>query len=129
MDIHPKEEWNYHIMNVPEACATTPGSSSTTGDVLHTGINNAHHNLNDYVENQAGKSFGRGDTEDGQGHGTHVAGTISSYGDVAGVMQEATLIPVKVLDDSGAGSMYDIQEGITYAASEDADVINMSLGG
>src|SRR5699024_7397187 len=40
-----------------------------------------------------------------------------------------TLITVKVLDDSGSGSIYGIVEGILYAANEGSDVINMSLGG
>src|SRR5699024_2569630 len=60
---------------------------------------------------------------------THVAGTIASYGSVSGVMQDATLIPVKVLNDSGSGSMFGIQQGIIHAASVNSDVINMSLGG
>ncbi|HLR03507.1 MAG TPA: S8 family serine peptidase [Virgibacillus sp.] len=129
MDVHPDQEWNYDMINAPEAWDTTPGSSETSIAVLDTGIDADHQNLSDYVDTEAGKSFVGGDTSDGQGHGTHVAGTIASYGDVSGVMEEATLIPVKVLDDNGSGSMYDIQEGITYAAGEGADVINMSLGG
>src|SRR5699024_4134886 len=129
MDIHPDQEWNYGMINAPEAWDTTPGSSDTKIAVLDTGIDSTHQNLSDYVDTDAGKSFVGGDTSDVQGHGTHVAGTIASYGDVSGVMQEATLIPVKVLDDNGSGSMFDIQEGITYAAGEGADVINMSLGG
>lgn len=129
MDVHPDQEWNYNMINAPDAWDTTPGSSDTKIAVLDTGIDSNHQNLSDYVDTEAGKSFVGGDTSDGQGHGTHVAGTIASYGNVSGVMEEATLIPVKVLDDNGSGSMYDIQEGITYAAGEGADVINMSLGG
>jgi len=129
MEIHTDQEWNYGMINAPEAWDTTPGSSDTKIAVLDTGIDSTHQNLSDYVDTDAGKSFVGGDTSDVQGHGTHVAGTIASYGDVSGVMQEATLIPVKVLDDNGSGSMFDIQEGITYAAGQGADVINMSLGG
>src|SRR5699024_3890694 len=129
MDVHPEQEWNYNMINAPEAWETTPGSSATKIAVLDTGIDSHHQNLSGYVDTEAGKSIVGGDTSNGQGHGTHVAGTIASYGEVSGVMQEATLIPVKVLDDNGSGSMYDIQEGITYAAGAGADVINMSLGG
>jgi subtilisin family serine protease len=75
------------------------------------------------------KSFVGGTTMDVQKHGTHVSGTIASYGEVSGVMQNASIIPVKVLGDNGSGSMYGIQQGILYAASIKADVINMSLGG
>src|SRR5690625_2581461 len=129
MDVHPNQEWNYNMIHAPEAWNTTPGSNSTKIAVLDTGIDSNHKNLSNYVDTEAGESFVGGDTSDVQGHGTHVAGTIASYGEVSGVMQEATLIPVKVLDDDGSGSVYGIQEGILYAASEGADVINMSLGG
>lgn len=129
LDIHPEQEWNYDMIEAPEAWDTTPGSSNTKIAVLDTGIDSDHPNLEDFVDTSLGKSFVGGDTEDGAGHGTHVSGTIASYGDVSGVMEEATLIPVKVLDDDGNGSMYNIQQGITHAADEDADVINMSLGG
>jgi serine protease len=69
---------------------------------------------------------------DGNGHGTHVAGTISqktnnSVG-VAGLAYEACVMPVKVLNDSGNGSFADIADGIVYAVNNGADVINMSLG-
>lgn len=128
-DMDPDQEWNYEMINAPDAWDTTPGADSTDIAVLDTGIDDSHQNLSDFVDTSAGKSFVGDDTDDGEGHGTHVSGTVASYGDVSGVMQEANLIPVKVLDDDGSGSVYDIQEGITYAAEEDADVINMSLGG
>ena len=127
--IHPNQEWNYEMIKAPEAWEVTPGSSQTKIAVLDTGIDSNHPSLRDFVDTELGESFVGGNTEDRAGHGTHVAGTIASYGQVSGVMQTATLIPVKVLGDDGTGSMYGIQQGITYAASIDADVINMSLGG
>ncbi|MDY0394553.1 S8 family peptidase [Virgibacillus halophilus] len=129
MSVHPNQQWNYNMIKAPEAWEVTPGSSSTKIAVLDTGIDSNHPNLKNLVNTSLGKSFVGGTTSDGNGHGTHVSGTIASYGNVSGVMQEATLIPVKVLSDSGSGSMYGIQQGIAYAASVDADVINMSLGG
>lgn len=128
-DVHPDQEWHYDMIRAPEAWNTTPGSSQTKIAVLDTGIDSQHNNLRDYVDTDAGESFVGGNTDDVQGHGTHVAGTIASYGNVSGVMQEATLIPVKVLGDDGSGSTYGIQQGILHAANEGADVINMSLGG
>lgn len=72
------------------------------------------------------------DPEDGDGHGTHVSGTISQTTDnsrgVAGLAYGACIMPVKVLDDNGNGSSADIAEGIYYAVNHDAKVINMSLG-
>lgn len=70
---------------------------------------------------------------DDNGHGTHVAGTVAQSTDngegVAGVAFEAAIMPLKVLDASGAGNSADIVEAIRWAADHGANVINMSLGG
>jgi len=127
--MHPNQRWHYNMIRVPEAWGITPGSSSTRIAVLDTGIDSNHSSLKNLVNTSLGRSFVGGSTADVQGHGTHVAGTIASYGAVSGVMQNATLIPVKVLNDRGSGSMFGIQQGIIHATSVDSDVINMSLGG
>jgi serine protease len=70
---------------------------------------------------------------DDQGHGTHVAGTIAQSTDnelgVAGVAFGCSIMPVKVLDEEGAGSHFTIAKGIAFAVENGAHVINMSLGG
>jgi serine protease len=48
---------------------------------------------------------------------------------VAGIAYEANLMPLKVLNAFGAGTVADIAEAIKFAADKGADVINMSLGG
>ena len=69
---------------------------------------------------------------DGDGHGTHVSGTIAKSTNnaigIAGLAHGACIMPVKVLDDDGSGSFADITEGIYYAVNNGARVINMSLG-
>ncbi|MGH7268856.1 MAG: S8 family serine peptidase [Polyangiaceae bacterium] len=70
---------------------------------------------------------------DDQGHGTHVAGTIAQTTDngmgAAGLAFCATLMPVKVLNRQGFGTVANVAEGIRYAADHGAEIINMSLGG
>lgn len=70
------------------------------------------------------------------GHGTHVAGILSATEGndlgVAGGAPGITLVPVRVLGTSGAGSYSDVAAGILWAADVtkgNAAVITMSLGG
>ncbi|WP_372365280.1 S8 family serine peptidase [Candidatus Uabimicrobium sp. HlEnr_7] len=60
-----------------------------------------------------------------EGHGTHVAGLIAS--ETFGVAKDATILPIKVLDQFGDGFIVDITLGVEFAA-ERADILNMSLG-
>ena len=69
---------------------------------------------------------------DDNGHGTHVAGIVAAANDGlgnTGVAPGAMLLPVKVLDGSGAGSFGSVAQGISYAAAHGAQVVNLSLGG
>jgi serine protease len=69
---------------------------------------------------------------DDQGHGTHVAGTIAQTTDngagVSGISHCSRLMPVKVLNEYGWGSSADVAQGIRWAATHGASVINLSLG-
>ncbi|KAF4977321.1 hypothetical protein FZEAL_6144 [Fusarium zealandicum] len=80
------------------------------------------------------QNFAGGSDSDGQGHGTHVAGTIGST--TFGVAKKTTLFAVKVLDDNGEGTNSGVIAGMDFvagdASSQDCPkgvVVNMSLGG
>jgi subtilisin len=101
--------------------------------VLDTGIAPAHPDL---VANlRAGMSFVSTETstDDFNGHGTHVAGTIAAAHDqigVVGVAPAAALYPVKVLDRNGRGQWSNLIAGIDWCINaQDIRVLNMSLGG
>ncbi len=70
---------------------------------------------------------------DDSGHGTFVAGIIGATGNngtgVIGAAPGVTLLPVKVLDCTGAGTTADAAAGVLYAARMGAQVINLSFGG
>jgi len=73
---------------------------------------------------------GRG-TEDCQGHGTHVAGTVG--GQLHGVAKAVTIVPIRVLSCTGSGSMFGVINGVNWMIQHHLSgvpaVANMSLGG
>ncbi|HOO55283.1 MAG TPA: PQQ-binding-like beta-propeller repeat protein [bacterium] len=72
-------------------------------------------------------------TVDDNGHGTHVAGIIAAipnnFKGIAGVCWNCRIMPVKVCDSEGNCPFYGVMNGITYAARNGADVINLSIEG
>lgn len=71
-----------------------------------------------------------GDTNDCHGHGTHVAGTAA--GATLGIAPGATVVPVRVLDCDGAGTVAGVVVGIDWAIADHDTrpaVMNLSLGG
>ncbi|KAF2733240.1 subtilisin-like protein [Polyplosphaeria fusca] len=101
--------------------------------IVDTGVRTTHAVFN----NRAKFGFSAtGSQTDGDGHGTHVAGT--SAGLKFGVAQKANIIAVKVLGDDGSGSSADTISGIDYVIKQHTarksqqgfvgSIISMSLG-
>jgi subtilisin len=110
------------------------GSGAVNADVaiIDTGIDLTHPDLNvatTGVNCSNGTSYA-----DGNGHGTHVAGTVAAKDDgngVVGVAPGARVYPVRVLNNRGSGSWSSIICGIDWVTARAATikVANMSLGG
>jgi subtilisin family serine protease len=113
---------------------TYPDSAGTGVDVfvIDTGVANRPADFGGTLDTTRARDFtGLGTWVDCNGHGTHVAGTVAS--NVYGVASKATIIPIRVLDCNGSGSMSNVLAGVNYAMSAKTPgktaVLNMSLGG
>jgi hypothetical protein len=77
---------------------------------------------------------GTGPPADGHGHGTHMAGIILAAKDqlgmigVAGVEPSIEVAAVKVLDDSGAGYLAGVIDGMRWVIDNNILLVNMSFG-
>ncbi|KAF8988810.1 peptidase S8/S53 domain-containing protein [Cyathus striatus] len=98
--------------------------------VVDTGIYTSHSDFGGRAS--WGTSFGGYATSDGNGHGTHCAGTAA--GTCYGVAKKANLITVKVLSDAGSGSTSDIVSGLNWVLTQSKStghptIVSMSLSG
>jgi serine protease len=138
-------QWNFwgpFGINMPHAWALAarrgaPGGRGVTVAVLDTGV--AYRTAGPFRRAPDLRSFAPGydfvDHDraplDLNGHGTHVAGTIAESTNnrrgAAGIAYGVRILPVRTLDDLGAGDAVAVARGIRYAVRRHADVINMSL--
>jgi subtilisin family serine protease len=127
-------DYGYELVgSVTSRCVT---GSGVIVAVLDTGIDTAHPefsgrlvagwNVIDGTDNVSEGQDGLDNDGDQSidemfGHGTHVAGI------VARVAPGAMIMPVKVLNDDGIGDAFGLAQGLIFATSAGADVINLSL--
>ena len=145
-------QWHYNQIRLPQAWNVTTGEVSIRIAIIDSGIDPNHPDLRNNLDLDNAYNFVDNNTnvQDGDGHGTHVAGTVGAVTNnsrgVAGVLWNVELLPLKVLGDGGSGSTWDSAKAILYAAGlspvgivpgqhnlpanpKPVDVINLSLGG
>jgi subtilisin family serine protease len=145
-------------IHAPEAWERTTGSPDVKVAVVDSGINFHQPDLapnvwrnpgesgggredngvdddgNGFVDDWRGWDFVQRDNDpsDNYGHGTHVAGTIAARGNnglgVTGVAWQASLIPVRVLDNLDRGTCFELADGMAYAVRMGARIVNVSIG-
>ncbi len=141
-------------IGLPQAWNVATGTEGVKIAILDTGIDIDHEDLkpnlwrndreisgngidddqNGLVDDLHGYSFVRSSAEidDLNGHGTHVAGIAAASGNngvgVTGVAWEADLVGIQVLNDEGYGPTSAIVQGIDYANTIGAKILNMSFG-
>ncbi|MEO1298678.1 MAG: S8 family serine peptidase, partial [Cyanobacteria bacterium J06636_16] len=159
-------QWGNDLVNAPEVWAQGFTGQGVTVAVIDSGVDIAHEDLADNIWTNPGEIAGNGFDDDGngfkddingwnfgnggnnsvmpgtthpgQGHGTHVAGTIASAHNnlgITGVAYDATIMPIRLADvrtNPFTGGAYfanpgSLAEAIRYAVDNGADVINMSL--
>ena len=140
-------QWNFTGpagVGAPDAwghliAAGHPGAKGVKIAVLDTGVAYRPFGRTPASPDLAGTHFIRGYdfvghdayANDRNGHGTHVASTIAETTNndlgLTGLAYGASIMPVKVLDDTGEGDATVIAEGVRYAVKHGAKVINLSL--
>ncbi len=125
-------QWDMDAIHANTAWAQClRGSPDMVVAVIDTGVDLDHPDLLanllpgiDYIDNDAFP-------EDGNGHGTHVAGTIAAainQQGIVGVAPNVKILPARVLDSAGSGNTTDLAEAIRWAADR-AMILNISAGG
>ncbi|WP_075618791.1 S8 family peptidase [Paenisporosarcina indica] len=134
--------WGIKAIYNNSSLTTTTGGAGINIAVLDTGVNVAHYDLANTVEQcknfTGATTVINGSCNDANGHGTHVAGSALADGGsdkagIYGVAPDADLWAYKVLGDNGSGYSDDIAAAIRHAADQATatgtkTVINMSLG-
>eukprot|EP00004_Rigifila_ramosa_P002220 TRINITY_DN122_c0_g1_i1.p1 TRINITY_DN122_c0_g1~~TRINITY_DN122_c0_g1_i1.p1 ORF type:complete len:390 (-),score=96.39 TRINITY_DN122_c0_g1_i1:48-1181(-) len=87
---------------------------SATVYVLDTGIRVTHQEFGGRA--RWGVNYADSNNNDGNGHGTHCAGTVG--GSSAGVAKQTNLVAVKVLGDSGSGSWTGVISGVQWVVDQ-----------
>ncbi|MBN1876902.1 MAG: peptidase S8 [Anaerolineae bacterium] len=134
-DPYYTSQWALDRTNAPRAWRESDSSlgKGVLIAVLDTGADFEHVDLTAKLRSDIDKDFVNDDDEaqDDHGHGTHVAGIAAAATNneegVVGLGWDAEVLPLKVLDKNGGGSLAKLVNAVYYATDQGANIINMSL--
>lgn len=133
------QQWALSKIKATEAWGLSTGKGIRIG-IVDTGVDLTHEDLagkvvasTNCIGSGGDPSRCKGDGQDDQGHGTHVAGIAAAAKDngkgIAGVAPDAQLVVAKALAADGSGTTEDINAAIRWTVDNGAKVVNLSLGG
>lgn len=141
------KQWNYPLINLPQAWFFQKGQAGVNVAVIDSGLDIAHEDIKNRVVAGASFNFGDNNTDPTPGgqddenqHGTHVAGTIAAQTDnalgVAGVCWQGVGLIGLRCNPTGQPVLFSdtaLTNAVQYCISNQTRyhirVINMSLGG
>ncbi|TVR28334.1 MAG: hypothetical protein EA387_00410 [Nitriliruptor sp.] len=126
-------QWGQIETAMPSAWDVTTGAGrAPVVGVLDTGVT-ATSEIAGRVLPGFNAQTGGADTADGNGHGTLSATLIAARGDngagFSGQCWDCRILPVKVLSDTGTGTMSQLASGLRWAVDNGAELVNISAGG
>ena len=125
---------------LPPAWLRSTGAPGVVVAVLDTGIDATHPEFAgrlvpgfDALTGVPDTAGDFGPTNDDEGHGTHVSGTVAAAANnaqgIAGIAPNVSIMPVKILDASGSGDFEGLVDGMDWAIAHGARIVTLSLGG
>ena len=150
--IHLDEAWGYSVGSDAVVVAVIDSGVDTDHPDLKNNLwvnqdeipqNGIDDDKNGYIDDRNGWNFVEKNNNpnpvffdystEGVSHGTLVAGIIAAQGHnsegIAGIAWNAKIMPLRALNSRGEGTLDDAAEAVFYAASNGADVINLSFVG
>jgi len=95
--------------------------------ILDTGISSGHPDFDYTTMKHFNVLDGSTNTEDTDGHGTHIAGIVAAQGrEVIGSALNAKLLIIKIAEKAGTWKIEDVIKGIEEAIVSGADIISIS---
>ncbi len=123
--------WGMNNIHAPYAWNKVKETTVIVADI-DTGADPTHEDLAENVVQGFNFIDNSTNTTDDNGHGTHTAGTIGAVGNngkgVVGVCWRVRIMPLKFLDSSGSGSLFNAVKCVDFATQHEVRVMSNSWG-